>query len=284
MAVNQVSTTRSTHVYKLAGRSKLDEQALKENWEDIKASAKGDLIEESKKNGYYKDSNTIYKDGVVYERSNTAEEKSTREEKASEAAPRKVYKLGNSYKIDKSSYEDNWEDMKAGAVDLVETSKKSGYYRDSNTIYKDGVAHKRNIDEEKNAREDRKVLYNLSRMFKNANFQTESTGKIGRGKEYSIILSDEEMDILKNGTDEEKNKLYKLIDDGIKELSDMKEKAKGNDLFGKFTFGLSINTKAGVNDSIVSFLAMSGDKNYSASSTDDLIKLISGSNPVDYRV
>ena len=76
MAVNQVSTNyneaRPAKVYKLAGRSKIDQQALKDNWEDIKASAKGDLIEESKKNGYYRDSNAVYKDGVVYERSNTS--------------------------------------------------------------------------------------------------------------------------------------------------------------------------------------------------------------------
>lgn len=75
MAVNQVSTNyneaRPAKVYKLAGRSKIDQQALKDNWEDIKASAKDDLIEESKKNGYYRDSNSVYKDGVVYERSNT---------------------------------------------------------------------------------------------------------------------------------------------------------------------------------------------------------------------
>ena len=64
----------------------------------------------------------------------------------------------------------------------------------------------------------------------------------------------------------------------------MKEKIKGNDMFGKFSFGLSINTKAGANESIVSFLAQSGDKTYSAGSTDELIKLISGLNPVDYRV
>ena len=84
--------------------------------------------------------------------------------------------------------------------------------------------------------------------------------------------------------DEEKEKLYKTIEDSLKELSDMKEKIKGNDMFGKFSFGLSINTKAGSNESIISFLAQSGDKTYSAGSTDELIKLISGSQSVDYRV
>ena len=79
-------------------------------------------------------------------------------------------------------------------------------------------------------------------------------------------------------------KLYKTIEDSLKELSDMKEKIKGNDMFGKFSFGLSINTKAGSNESIISFLAQSGDKTYSAGSTDELIKLISGSQSVDYRV
>ena len=78
-----------------------------------------------------------------------------------------------------------------------------------------------------------------------------------------------------------KEKLYKTIEDSLNELSDMKEKIKGNNMFGKFSFGLSINTKAGTNESIVSFLAQSGDKSYSAGSTNELIKLISGSNTVD---
>ena len=64
----------------------------------------------------------------------------------------------------------------------------------------------------------------------------------------------------------------------------MKEKIKGNDMFGKFSFGLSINTKVGTNESIVSFLAQSGDKSYSASSTDELIKMMRGAKSVDYRV
>ncbi len=249
MAVNQVSTNyneaRPAKVYKLAGRSKLDEQALKDNWEEIKASAKGDLIEESKKNGYYRDSNTIYKDGVVYERSNAT---------ATEA--------------DRSSVKT--QTVREKEVPVQDYSRDNGIKQDYSS---------RN-----ELRENRNVLEQLSQKFKNVSFAGGGAGRLRGNKEYSVILSDEEMDILKNGSDEEKEKLYKTIEDSLKELSDMKEKIKGNDMFGKFSFGLSINTKAGSNESIVSFLAQSGDKSYSASSTDELIKLISGSQSVDYKI
>lgn len=249
MAVNQVSTNyneaRPAKVYKLAGRSKLDEQALKDNWEEIKASAKGDLIEESKKNGYYRDSNTIYKDGVVYERSNATETEADRSSAKTQTVREKE-------------------------VPVQDYSRDNGIKQDYSS---------RN-----ELRENRNVLEQLSEKFKNVSFAGGGAGRLRGNKEYSVILSDEEMDILKNGSDEEKEKLYKTIEDSLKELSDMKEKIKGNDMFGKFSFGLSINTKAGSNESIISFLAQSGDKTYSAGSTDELIKLISGSQSVDYRV
>ena len=237
MAVNQVSTneTRPAKVYKLAGQSKVDQQAIKDNWEEIKASAKGDLIEESKKNGYYRDSNSIYKDGVVYERSNAA---------------------GSD--TDRSS---------AVTTQTVRDNVVRQVY---------GI--------QKEEKENREVLGQLSQMYRNVDFAGGGTGRLTRNKEYSVILSDEEMDILKNGTDEEKEKLYKTIDDSLKELSDMKEKIKGNDLFEKFSFGLSINTKAGSDESIISFLAQSGNGTYSAASTDELIKLITGTQSVDYKI
>ena len=253
MAVNQVSTNyneaRPAKVYKLAGRSKIDQQALKDNWEDIKASAKDDLIEESKKNGYYRDSNSVYKDGVVYERSNATVSNSDR---SSAVSPAKAPAVENK------------------GVLVQDYSRDNGIKQDYSS---------RN-----ELRENRNVLEQLSQKFKNVSFAGGGAGRLRGNKEYSVILSDEEMDILKNGSDEEKEKMYKTIEDSLKELSDMKEKIKGNDMFGKFSFGLSINTKAGTNESIVSFLAQSGDKSYSAGSTDELIKLISGSKPVDYRV
>ena len=249
MAVNQVSTNyneaRPAKVYKLAGRSKIDQQALKDNWEDIKASAKDDLIEESKKNGYYRDSNTIYKDGVVYERSNATETEADRSSAKTQTVREKE-------------------------VPVQDYSRDNGIKQDYSS---------RN-----ELRENRNVLEQLSQKFKNVSFAGGGAGRLRGNKEYSVILSDEEMDILKNGSDEDKEKLYKTIEDSLKELSDMKEKIKGNDMFGKFSFGLSINTKAGTNESIISFLAQSGDKSYSASSTDELIKLISGSQSVDYKV
>lgn len=249
MAVNQVSTNyneaRPAKVYKLAGRSKIDQQALKDNWEDIKASAKDDLIEESKKNGYYRDSNTIYKDGVVYERSNATETEADRSSAKTQTVREKE-------------------------VPVQDYSRDNGIKQDYSS---------RN-----ELRENRNVLEQLSQKFKNVSFAGGGAGRLRGNKEYSVILSDEEMDILKNGSDEEKEKLYKTIEDSLKELSDMKEKIKGNDFFGKFSFGLSINTKAGTNESIINFLAQSGDKTYSAASTDELIKLISGAQSVDYRV
>ena len=90
--------------------------------------------------------------------------------------------------------------------------------------------------------------------------------------------------IIVSTTFEHRDKLYKTIEDSLKELSDIKEKIKGNDMFGKFSFGLSINTKVGTNESIVSFLAQSDDKSYSASSTDELIKMMRGAKSVDSRV
>ena len=248
MAVNQVSTneTRPAKVYKLAGQSKVDQQALKDHWEDIKASAKGDLIEESKKNGYYRDSNSIYKDGVVYERSNTTGKDADR---SSAVTTQTVH------------------ENERPAQDYVRVNVVRQVY---------GI--------QKEEKENREVLGQLSQMYRNVDFAGGGTGRLTRNKEYSVILSDEEMDVLKNGTDEEKEKLYKTIDDSLKELSDMKEKIKGNDIFEKFSFGLSINTKAGSDESIISFLAQSGNGTYSAASTDELIKLITGARSVDYKI
>ena len=253
MVVNQVSTNyneaRPTKVYKLAGRSKIDQQALKDNWEDIKASAKDDLIEESKNNGYYRDSNSVYKDGVIYERSNTT--------------------VSN---YDRSSA------ISAAKTPAVENKRVlvQDYSRDN------GI--KQDYSSWNELRENRNVLEQLSEKLKNVSFAVVGAGRLRGNKEYSVILSDEEMDILKNGSDEEKEKLYKTIEDSLKELSDMKEKIKGNDIFEKFSFGLSINTKAGSDESIISFLAQSGNGTYSAASTDELIKLITGARSVDYKI
>ena len=69
MAINlftlDTPETVSQKVYKLGDATKIDQSSITDNWDEIKASAKGDLIEESKKNGYYRES------GAVYESSST---------------------------------------------------------------------------------------------------------------------------------------------------------------------------------------------------------------------
>lgn len=70
MAINlfTLDTPEIPHqkVKKLGDSYRADQSSIKDNWEEIKASAKGDLLEESKKNGYYRESGAIYESSSEY--------------------------------------------------------------------------------------------------------------------------------------------------------------------------------------------------------------------------
>ena len=70
MAINlfTLDTPEIPHqkVKKLGDSYRADQSSIKDNWEEIKASAKGDLIEKSKKNGYYRESGAIYESSSEY--------------------------------------------------------------------------------------------------------------------------------------------------------------------------------------------------------------------------
>ena len=129
---------------------------------------------------------------------------------------------------------------------------------------------------QKERKKEDNILDNLSKRFTNADISVGSESSFpikSSHKEFSVILSEDEMNILKNGSDEEKEKLYKTIESSIKTLSDLSEKMKDDEDYGKFDLGLSIN-----NGNIISYLANDGKNSYSAGSIDDLIKEISNRN------
>ena len=129
---------------------------------------------------------------------------------------------------------------------------------------------------QKDQKKEDDILDDLSKRFKNADISVgnESSFPIKSAqKEFSVILSEDEMNILKNGSDEEKEKLYQTIESSIKTLSDLSEKMKDDEDYGKFDLGLSIS-----NGNIISYLANDGKNSYSAGSIEDLIKEISNRN------
>ena len=133
---------------------------------------------------------------------------------------------------------------------------------------------------QKDRKKEDDILDDLSKRFKNADISVgnESSFPIkGAQKEFSVIFSEDEMNILKNGSDDEKEKLYKTIESSIKTLTDLGEKLKDNKDYGKFDLGLSIN-----NGNVVSYLADDGKNSYSAGSIDDFIKEISNRNKEQY--
>ena len=122
------------------------------------------------------------------------------------------------------------------------------------------------IDEEKNSQD---VLGNLSSRFKNADFSIGSGDKfsLSGAKEFGIVLSEEELNVLKNGSDDEKDKIYQLIEESIKKLSDMKNSHGDEDPFKVVNFGVSVGK-----DNAISFLAQSKDQSFMADSIDSLME------------
>ncbi|MBR4574171.1 MAG: hypothetical protein IKO16_04610 [Lachnospiraceae bacterium] len=117
---------------------------------------------------------------------------------------------------------------------------------------------------------DSNIIDDLSSRFSNAVFSV-SDGKdnSSKEKEFSVILSTDEMNILKHGSEEEKNKLYSLIEDSLKKISDAVSGASDKDLLNRFMVGVNIE-----GSNLLNFFAQGEDKTYSASTMDELIKAI----------
>lgn len=114
------------------------------------------------------------------------------------------------------------------------------------------------------------IIDDLSRRFSNTVFSV-SDGKdnSSKEKEFSVILSTDEMNVLKYGSEEERNKLYSLIEKSLKKISDAVNGASEKSLINQFMFGVNIGS-----NNLLDFFAQSGDKTYSASTMDELIKQI----------
>lgn len=118
-----------------------------------------------------------------------------------------------------------------------------------------------------------RAIDDVSKRFKNADvYIGDSTNVHFSGeKKFGIILSDEELNILKNGSDEEKDKIYKIIEERIKKLSELKEKNKNDELLRGFKLGLNVGKK-----NTISYLAQSQNHIFTADSAEELFKLICG--------
>ncbi|MBR1738182.1 MAG: hypothetical protein IJ736_14425 [Firmicutes bacterium] len=88
-------------------------------------------------------------------------------------------------------------------------------------------------------------------------------------KEYVIILSDDKLNILKSGSTDEKENLYKLIKESMKKLSQLKESHKADNGFKGIRFGINIGK-----DDEVSFFSQSDNGYFEAKSINDLLNTI----------
>ena len=117
---------------------------------------------------------------------------------------------------------------------------------------------------------DSNIIDDLSSKFSNAVFSvSDGKGNSSKEKEFSVILSTDEMNVLRYGSEEERNKLYSLIEESLKKISDAVNGASEKSLINQFMFGVNIGS-----NNLLDFFAQSGDKTYSASTMDELIKQI----------
>ena len=131
-------------------------------------------------------------------------------------------------------------------------------------------AMERKYDQQKSALDD------LKSRFKNTSFKIEGVddGDEADDSEFTVTLTKEELHTLTYGTKEEKEALYKQIDDAMKSITDAEE-AFGEEL-PDADFG--IDTKA---DAASRFFAVLNGETYRAGSAEDLFKLLFGGGDDD---
>lgn len=128
----------------------------------------------------------------------------------------------------------------------------------------------RNDKTRNSQKSDSNIIDDLSGRFSNAVFSvSDGKGNSSKEKEFSVVLSTDEMNVLKYGTEAEKNKLYSLIEESLKKISDAVSGASDKDLINRFMFGVNIGS-----NNLLNFFAQSEDKTYSTSKMDELIKVI----------
>lgn len=168
--------------------------------------------------------------------------------------------------LDPGAYEEYRSAQKAGLSKSWEDGMIAGF-RYMYQWITDNAAKDPNWLERKRGTLD--ALSDLETKYRNADIFIGDGSKMYSGdKEYSVILSDEELAILKNGTDKEKEKLFKLIDDSMRELSELRDKMKAAGA-KDYKLGISIDK-----DNIVSFLANRDNKFFTATSTEEMLKHI----------
>ena len=129
-----------------------------------------------------------------------------------------------------------------------------------------------------NEQKTQKALDEVSQRFKNAYVSIGDGSKfnLSGDQEFNIILSDEELNILKNGNDEDKEKIYKLIDESLQKLSEFKDSYKNEDFLKEFKFGISVGK-----GNTISFLAQSEKESFKNDSIEGLLSLIRGEKTED---
>ena len=169
-------------------------------------------------------------------------------------------------RIDPDAYEEFLSVRKAGEEDGTLEGALAGAKYVLKWSLEQSHKNPNRMDQE---RETQKALNEMSNRFRNAEFFIGSADKysLSGDREFSVILSKEEFNILKNGSDEEKDKIYQLIEESIKKLSDMKNSHGDEELFKGVNFGVSVEK-----DDAILFLAQSKNQSFVADSIDDLLE------------
>ncbi len=115
---------------------------------------------------------------------------------------------------------------------------------------------------------DKEALDKLSSKYKNVSFgKDDGSMSLSGNHKFSVLLSDDELSILKYGNDNAKKKIYDIIEESLKKLTEMEEKNADNDKLSGLRVGLSI----GRNNS-VAFFAQNADETFLSSSLDELLE------------
>lgn len=114
---------------------------------------------------------------------------------------------------------------------------------------------------------DKEALDKLSSKFKDVSFGKDdgSTSLFGKNR-FSVLLSDDELSILKYGSDSAKKKIYDIIEKSLKALSDIETDETNNKWMDGVLFGIKIGS-----DNKASYLAQNDSGSYIADTFEELV-------------
>ena len=88
-------------------------------------------------------------------------------------------------------------------------------------------------------------------------------------KDFTVLLSKDISAAIRSGHPDDKERILTMIDEGMKALSEMREKMSADNVTSDYKLGLFVNKYR-----MLSFIANNGNKTVSAGSADDLLKML----------